>query len=514
LQNMQRKEGQHIKEHNNKLTEQPHGDRYSKLASNTVLFAISSFSSKLLSLVMQPFLTHALKETSVVGVAKLASQCANFLIPFVSLGMSNAIIRFGLDKRNDKKQVFTNGLLTILLGYFLLIVAWPLLNMIPTVSDYVAYLYIYVLTSCLRTLCTQFVRSRQLNRLVAIDGILCTFATLLFYVLYMIIIPMGAAGYLLAIICGDLVSSIFLFTVAGLWRYLDFTRLNKVLWKDMLKFSLPMIPAQISFWIINVSDLFFVKYMCNPYGNRTGDDWSGLLSTGYYLPTILNTIGLIFYDAWQLSAVTEESEREAFFSRIFRLYSGLMFCCTAGIIWLCRPAMHIFRYNFYDAWRFVPFLTIAAVFTCFNQFFNSIYVVYKRSISALYTMMAGAAVNCVLDYVFILWWGPVGATVASAVGMLVVFVLRAVNTRGLLAVNFKPGRLAVNLGLLVAEAGALLSEMPFYGIATTAITVFLIWFNWHSVWSMIRLILPKVLGQRGRRIVSFVDRRTRRPKRA
>ena len=41
--------------------------------------------------------------------------------------------------------------------------------------------------------------------------------------------------------------------------------------------------------------------------DSSGDAWSGLLSTGYFLPTILTTLGLIFYDAWQLSAVTEEA---------------------------------------------------------------------------------------------------------------------------------------------------------------------------------------------------------------
>ena len=43
--------------------------------------------------------------------------------------------------------------------------------------------YVY-LVSCLRTLCTQFVRSRQWNKLVAVDGVLCTVATMAFYVLH------------------------------------------------------------------------------------------------------------------------------------------------------------------------------------------------------------------------------------------------------------------------------------------------------------------------------------------
>ena len=157
---------------------EPGHNKYTKLAGNTMIFAISSFSSKLLTLIVQPFLTYAMRDVQSMGVSKLLSQCANLLIPLVSMGMSNAIIRFGLDKGNSKKQVFTNGLLTILLGYGVLLLCWPLLSLAPGIGDYGVFLCIYVLTSCLRTLCTQFIRSRQLNRLVGIDGVLCTFATM------------------------------------------------------------------------------------------------------------------------------------------------------------------------------------------------------------------------------------------------------------------------------------------------------------------------------------------------
>ena len=75
--------------------EKKSGDKYSKLAGNTLIFAISSFSSKLLTLIVQPFLTYAMAEISDLGLSKILSQYANLLIPFVSMGMSNAIIRFG-----------------------------------------------------------------------------------------------------------------------------------------------------------------------------------------------------------------------------------------------------------------------------------------------------------------------------------------------------------------------------------------------------------------------------------
>lgn len=462
-------------------------NRYKKLAGNTMIFAISNFSSKLLSLFVQPFLTHAMKEVSEVGITKLTSQCANLLIPLVSLGVSFAIIRFGLDRQNSKSQVFTSGLVTIFLGFGVLCLLWPVARLVPIFKDYIFLLYLYVLVSCLRTLCTQFVRSRQLNKLVAVDGILCTVATVVFYVLFLVVWPMGANGYLLAIICGDGCSALFVFCIAGLRRYVNFRRFNRELWKAMMRYALPMIPAQISFWVINASDLFFVTYMEGDQGTY----WSGLLGTGYFLPTILTTLGTIFYEAWQLSAVTEERERERFFSKVFSIYQSVMFCCGAGIILLCRPMMFLFRQNFYDAWQFVPFLAIATVYSCFNQFLNSIYVVEKRSTLSLYTMLAGAVANCVLNYFFIQKWGPNGATAASFISYLLVFLLRAVNTRGLLRVDFSPLRLTLNSLMVLCEAALMIASPPHWAVWCGLLTVGVCAFNFQGVWGMVRQVLRR-----------------------
>ena len=209
--------------------EKKSGDKYSKLAGNTLIFAISSFSSKLLTLIVQPFLTYAMAEISDLGLSKILSQYANLLIPFVSMGMSNAIIRFGLDKGNSEKQVFTNGLLTILGGFGILVLCWPITQFLPDMAQYGLLIYIYVLMSCLRTLCTQFVRSRQWNKLVAVDGVLCTVATMAFYVLYLVGFKWGANGYLLAIISGDLTSVLFLLFTGKLWNYVELKGINKKL---------------------------------------------------------------------------------------------------------------------------------------------------------------------------------------------------------------------------------------------------------------------------------------------
>lgn len=471
--------------------------KYSTLVNNTILFAISNFSSKLVSLIIQPYLSYALDSPDVMGVTKLMQNVANLLIPVVSLGVSYAVIRFGLDKTKDKSSVFMNGLTTILLGFVLMVLFWPAVRLIPNAGDYLVLLYLCVLASCLRTLCTQFIRARMCNRLVAIDGVMTTATLLGFYFLFLSVLGMGATGYLLAMFCSDLCSAIFVFVAGGCRRFFNPAKFDRALWKEMLRYCVPMIPASISFWIINASDMFYVQAMCEGYGGRTGNAWVGLLGAGYFLPQIITIVGQIFYEAWQLSAVTEEEDRQAFFSRIFRVYASVLFCCVAGVIWLCQPLMRVFRADYFDAWQFVPFLTLASMCTCLNNFLNSIYVVYKRSSSSLYTMLCGAALNLVLNYLFILWMGPLGVTLASFLSLVLVFLLRAYSTRGLIELDFHPGWMMLNLALVLVEI-VVLFTLEHWVIPVTLLTAVICGINFREVWSMAEKLLSMVMHHRGK----------------
>ena len=119
---------------------------------------------------LQPYITFAMGEVEEVGITKLVQNIGSLLIPLVSMGVSFAIIRFGLEKQNSKSQVFTNGLVTILLGFGLMLAFYPAAAADPAVQYLRCFWHVHVLVSCLRTLCTQFVRSRQINRLVALTA--------------------------------------------------------------------------------------------------------------------------------------------------------------------------------------------------------------------------------------------------------------------------------------------------------------------------------------------------------
>lgn len=434
-------------------------DKYKKLIYNTFIFGISTFSSKILVFLLLPLYTRILSNSDY-GVVDLIVQTANLLIPIVSLGITNGVIRFGLDKSNNSSDVFSTGLFTILGGFILFLLLEPLLSKIKYISDFTSLIYIFVLMSSLRSLCTQFVRSKQLVRLYAFDGVLSTITTIAFNILYLVFLKLGINGYVLAIISADFVSVVFLFYTARLHKYIKLKPKKKSISKKMLKYSIPLIPSTIFWWITNVSDRYIVAYML-------GAEANGLYAISYKIPTIVTLLSSIFTEAWQLSAVSEKDTeyRERFFTNVFKSYASLIFISASGLILLVKAITKILVSDaFYASWQYVPFLVMATTYSCLAIFLGSIYFVEKKSNLSLVTTFFGAIVNIILNIILIPRIGVNGAALATFISYASVFLLRAVNTKKFIKINWNSKKLFINTFILLLQSIIMIFELPYWVI--------------------------------------------------
>lgn len=198
---------------------------YQRLLSNTALFAVSTFGSKVLVFLLMPFYTRILSQEDY-GVTDLLIQTGNLFIPLASVGISNAVIRFGLERNSDKKCVFTVGLLITAAGFALLLSVSPLLERLSFLSGYGKLVLLYVLMANLHTLCSQFARAIGYVRLFAVDGVLRTVLTIGFNLWLLAALQCGVAGYVLANVLADGLSAVFLLAVARLGRYVSLSALR------------------------------------------------------------------------------------------------------------------------------------------------------------------------------------------------------------------------------------------------------------------------------------------------
>ena len=122
-------------------------DKYKKLATNTIIFAIGTFSSKVLSFLLMPFVTRMMG-TGDYGAADLVQQTVNVLIPIVALQINSAALRFALDKAADKRDVFTVGIRTTVKGFAVfLLFAYPISLIVVNdfrLGDYITVSYTHL----------------------------------------------------------------------------------------------------------------------------------------------------------------------------------------------------------------------------------------------------------------------------------------------------------------------------------------------------------------------------------
>lgn len=477
-------------------------DKYKKLASNTLIFAIGTFSSKILSFLLMPFVTRMMG-TGDYGSADLIQQTVNVLIPVVTLQVNSAALRFSLDRAKNKADVFTVGVRTTLIGFVIfLFFSYPI--SLITINDfnlgeYILLIVLFVLVSSFRQLCQQFVRGSGYVKLFAIDGIISTATTLLFTILFLGPFKWGVTGYIMAIIASDACSVIFFTVTAKLYRYVKPKVLEKSITSQMLKYCVPLIPTVILWWIINVSDRYMITYF-------VGSSANGLYTAASKIPNFVILFSQIFIDAWQLSAVDEQENKEArahFFTKVFRVYSGGVFAVASGLILFCQFITKILVSDaFYDSWQYVPILIIATTYSCIVNFLASVYMAEKKSVMSLLTASSGAVTNIVLNFVFIPIMGANGAALATVCAFLVVFVTRGLNTRKYIKINFKLPLMITETVILVGQSALILyyqKGVVLYAVEAVLFAVMLV-LNIKPIKELATLVLGRFL-KRGKKSV-------------
>lgn len=429
-------------------------DRYKKLASNTFTFAIGTFSSKLLVFLMLPLYTRVLTSAEY-GRVDLIVQTCNILIPIVSVGILNSVIRFGLENAINKKSVFSVGLITILLGFVVLCTLGPIIQRIEFISSYVIYIYFFVLMSSLHSLCSNFIRSQEYVKLYAFDGVLRTVLTIIFNIVFLVIFRSGIAGYLLATILSDFISTIMLFFIAKLYRFISLGDIDRSILRSMIRYSLPLIPTTISAWIIGMSDRYILSYIL-------GSEANGLYAIAYKVPTIITIVTGIFMDAWQISVVNEHQKEDGggFFSKVLTVYSSLVFCGASVIIALTKIIIKILTSaEFYTSWEYIPVLVIATVFACLASFLGSVYMTYKKSEHIFITTLISAIVNIILNFILIPDYGIQGAAISTLISYICMVVIRAFNTRRFMSISWNIPKLIINMSVIAMQSVIILLQV-------------------------------------------------------
>lgn len=418
---------------------------YKKLGKNITLIAIGNFSSKVLGVLFIPFYTNILT-TQEYGVADLVSTTVSLLFPIFTLVICESMMRYALDNKDNRSEILWNGNLVWILGFCLLVCLSPLLSFSKTLCQYKWTIIIYYFTYSLYFNFSYFIRGIDKVKIYTVCGILQTISVIGFNLIFLLVYNMGVEGYLYSYIISNFLSAIFLFGAGKLYLYRP--KLDLHLFKDMIYFSLPMIPNQISFWVSNSSDKYIMMFFW-------GSSLTGIYSIAYKIPTIYNVFSGIFSSAWRISSVDGygTDDHEKFYTNVYGMYTTFSLLAALVLMFLNKVlSKFLFAKGFYNAYVFVPFLIVAVMFGGVADFLATIYLTAKKTKMIFYSTVISAVTNTALNFILIPHFGGIGAAFATMISYFVLWIIRLIDSRKILAmsIDYKNDICSISIVLVCA----------------------------------------------------------------
>lgn len=406
-------------------------NQWNKLKKNIFLIGIGSIGSKLIVFLMLPLYTSTLSSKEY-GVSDLILVTINLLTPILTLVINEATLRFALDKELEKNQVFTIGLSINIIGGIFLFILVPLLNFLPPLSLYRKYFILYYFSYVFYNFISNFMIGIGKISMYTILNIFQTLLLTVGNIVVLIFLKLGIKGYLLVFIFSYFISIILLFLIGKGYKYIiSPLKIKKSILKEMLKYSTPMIPNTLSWWVNNSVDKYLITLIC-------GVGVNGIYSIAYKIPTILSIFISIFMSAWRLSAVDNFGSQESqnFYNEVYRKLESFIIMITAGVILINKILAKILYINeFYSAWKYVPILILAFAFHGLSEFFGSIYTSAKKTTMLFYSSLSGAIINIILNLILIPIYSGIGAAIATLISHLLILVIRVLHSKKFISIK-------------------------------------------------------------------------------
>lgn len=461
---------------------------YKKLLNNSFIFALGNLGSKIISFILVPLYTYYLT-IEEYGTVDLLITTVSMLLPIVSFSVFDGVLRFVMEKNTKDGEVLYNSLLIGLFGFVISLIGIPLLLYLNIFNDLLIFLYALLILQILERILAQFSRGSGKTKIFAINGILLTFNTGIFNLFFLVTLKMGVKGYFYSMIIAYIVSILYLALSLKVIQYLKPKHKNNFLSKELLKYSIPMIPNSLMWWLINASSRFFIRYF-------VGIEANGLFAVSSRIPALINLVNQVFTQAWQLSAIEEfeNTSKSEFYSSVFSYLSSIMFIGVSLIMIAIKPIFStIFSIDYFMAWQVTPLLLLGTLFSCFSGFLGSIYIASKQTKGIFRTSMYGGIVSLFFNIILIPNFGLIGSGISSFLSFFVIFYIRYLDTKNEIKFNINWKLLLVNLSLILIQYLILLISINKTVEMTIVITIFVIIIFINKPFLKIVLILKNLL---------------------
>lgn len=200
------------------------------------------------------------------------------------------------------------------------------------------------------------------------------------------------------------------------------------IFKEVMLFSLPLIPANIFAWVLNLSDRIFIERYFEL-------SMVGLYSMAYQIAQLTNLFGTSVrqaYDPWFYKQAKCGEDRNAK-SNIQAGNNAIIMVILFVVFFISLFAkdgiLLILQENYIPSFKYVPIIALAVFTGQIAGLFNLAFYQRKKTVSLMWVIFASSAFNIILNFLLISKYGAMGAAWATLLSFGFLLLLNYLVTK-------------------------------------------------------------------------------------
>ncbi len=416
---------------------------------HSAIYTLAVFFNRGVAFLLLPITTHYLHPNDY-GILDFITVAGSFVAIFCGIELYQGMARYLADSQDfkDKRILFSSTISYIIFAYSIFII-------LANIFHSYTYKYIVPINANLLFNCVLFIYFFQgINvyftnllrfelkpqKTVILDAV-PGFINIIFNILFIIVLHLGLTGALLASLLASITG-----TIIGIYFVKDYLTIDLDIKKirSLILFCMPLVVSALSSIIMNYSDRIMLK-------NILSLSDLGIFGVGYRFASVIT----IFMSGISVSIypLIYKSMNNIEFKAEFSKLASKFFIISILVIMLinifAEDVIHLMvAKDFYNAVTTLHFMSIAIFFSQLYIFTPGLHI-NKRLNGILLLNLFGGSLNLILCYFLISTIGLNGASIATMISNIALFLLYLFFSQKQIYFDFEYKKILANLAAVV-----------------------------------------------------------------
>lgn len=388
---------------------------------NTAILFIGRMCTKIIQFLLLPLYT-AVLTTSEYGTVDLISTCVTILVVLVNLQIENAIFRFLIENRGQEKEIKIVISNVVFISTFQLIIyaiLYLLFQNLITIDSKI-FLLLNVISSIFVSGMLQVTRGLGDYKTYAKASFFSAASIIIFNIIFLLVCKMSVAGLLLSTFISNILTGLYLIFKKKIYKYINHKYIDKKQQKEYLKYSIPLIPNELSWQAIKSSDKIIVSAIL-------GIEANGILSLSTKFSNIYTEIYNIFNTSLTDTIVVNLNKKDGknyiikIINELYRLFLSLALLMISIMPFIFN---FFINDNFAESYNYIPLYILACIFNVLVGLISGIFVANKNTKLIATTSTLAGILNIIIDLLLMKIIGLYAAVLSTIIGFLTMFIIR------------------------------------------------------------------------------------------